>query len=113
MITTSNNLIRATTQSFNQEVLQASQPVMVDFYADWCAPCKMLAPVFERLAEEYSGRVKFVKVNVDDEGPLAQQFNISGIPALVLFKDGAVFDSVVGLVPPAELKKKLDRLAGA
>jgi thioredoxin 1 len=109
---TSNNLIHANTETFDQEVLQSNQPVVVDFYADWCAPCRILAPVFQRLAEEYSGRVKFVKVNIDDEIPLADRFGISGIPALVFFKDGAVVDSAVGLLPPGELMGKLNRVAG-
>jgi thioredoxin 1 len=112
MITKSENLIHATIHNFDTEVLRSKQPVVVDFYADWCAPCKMLAPVFQRLAEEYAGRLKFAKVNVDEEAPLADRFGISGIPALVFFKDGAMADSVVGLLPPGELLEKLDRLAG-
>jgi thioredoxin 1 len=112
MITKSSNLISATIHNFDEEVIRSRQPVVVDFYADWCSPCKILAPVFQRLAEEYAGRLKFVKVNVDEEIPLADRFGISGIPALVIFKDGAIVDSVVGLLPPGELMEKLDRVAG-
>jgi len=110
MITKNNNLIHGTAKNFDQEVIGSDLPVVVDFYADWCAPCKMLAPVFQRMAEEYAGRARFVKVNVDEEASLAARFGISGIPTLILFKDGAVADSITGLLPPEEIKTKVNRL---
>ncbi len=112
MITKSSNLISATIHNFDGEVIRSRQPVVVDFYADWCSPCRILAPVFQKLSEEYAGRLKFAKVNVEEETPLADRFGISGIPALVFFKDGAIVDSAVGLLPPGELMEKLDQLAG-
>jgi thioredoxin len=111
MATTNEKLNHVTADSFESDVVKSDLPVAVDFYADWCGPCKMLAPQFERLAEEYAGRVKFVKVNVDEEGELASRFGISGIPTLVFFKSGRVEDSVVGLPPVTTLKSKLDLLS--
>jgi thioredoxin len=110
MAATNTNLIHATSETFDREVLQSDRPVVVDFYADWCGPCKMLAPAFERMAEENAGRVKFVKVNVDEENGLAARYGISGIPTLVFFKNGQVADSVVGLLPPVVLQEKVQAL---
>jgi thioredoxin 1 len=107
------NVIHATTASFDKDVLRSSTPVVVDFYADWCGPCKMLAPQLEKLAAEFAGKVKVVKVNVDDENDLAVQYGISGIPTLVFFRDGRPEDTVVGLVPAGTLEEKVKSLAGA
>ena len=105
------NLIQTTTGSFERDVIQSSTPVVVDFYADWCGPCKMLAPHFSALADEYAGRVKFVKVNVDEESDLAARYGISGVPTLLFFKGGQIADTVVGLLPPRSLRQKLDEMA--
>jgi thioredoxin 1 len=110
MITKKNNLIHGTTKNFDQEVIGSDLPVVVDFYADWCAPCKMLAPVFQKMAEDYAGQARFVKVNVDEEASLTDRFGISGIPTMIFFKDGAMADSATGLLPPEEIMAKVNRL---
>jgi thioredoxin 1 len=101
-----------TGQNFDQEVLQSQGLVMVDFWATWCGPCKIVAPVVEELAKEYAGKVKFVKVNTDENQDLASRYNIRGIPTLMFFKDGNMVDQVVGAVPKAQLKTKIDSLMG-
>ena len=80
--------VKITVSNFESEVLRSDQPVLVDFYADWCGPCRMLAPVLEEIAREYEGGVKVGKVNVDEQMELAQKFGVSSIPLLVVFKDG-------------------------
>ena len=94
-------------QAFQQEVLQANQPVLVDFYAPWCGPCQKLAPIVEQLADQFKGQVKFVKVNVDEVSALAKQYRVGGIPTLLLFRQGKVVDTIVGFVGLEELKKRL------
>lgn len=101
-----------TVDSFEQEVIKSSNLVMVDFWATWCGPCKIVAPVVEELAKEYEGKVTFVKVNTDENQDLATRYNIRGIPTLMFFKEGAVADQVVGAVPKAQLKSKIDSLLG-
>ncbi len=95
---------------FDAEVLQAKTPVVVDFYADWCGPCKVLGPIVENLATEQGDRVKFVKVNVDNAKELSQKYEIEGIPTLLFFKDGKVADRVVGLVSKEKLQGNLQSL---
>ncbi len=95
-------------KDFIQEVLESDTPVLVDFWADWCAPCKMVAPLIDELAEEYDGKIKFTKVDVDDNPQTAMQYGIRSIPTLLFFKGGAPVDQVVGVVPKAALKKRLD-----
>lgn len=92
---------------FEGQVMQEQLPVLVDFWAPWCGPCKMIAPVLEDLAKEYQGRLKICKVNVDDNPGLAERFQIMGIPSLLLFKDGALVDSFVGVMPKQTLAGKI------
>lgn len=90
------NVLHVTDQSFEQEVLKAKEPVLVDFWAAWCGPCRMIAPTVEALANEYSGRARIVKMNVDENQATPAQYNIRGIPTLLLFKDGQVREQLVG-----------------
>jgi thioredoxin 1 len=85
--------------NFTDEVVQSQVPVVVDFWAEWCMPCKMIAPVLEQISQDYAGKLKVAKVNVDDNGEIAQKFNIVSIPTLLLFKDGEVVGQQVGAVP--------------
>lgn len=101
-----------TSETFDNVVLQSSNLVMVDFWATWCGPCKIIAPVVEELAQEYHSKVTFAKVNTDENPDLASRFNIRGIPTLIFFKDGKQVDHVVGAVPKAQLKSKIDSLLG-
>jgi thioredoxin 1 len=102
------NIAELNETNFEPEVLQAASPVLVDFYAPWCGPCKMLAPLLEQLAGAFTGRVKFAKLNVDDAPELAGQFNITGIPTLMLFRGGKAIDRMVGLPSPRALKTLLE-----
>ena len=102
-----------TDSEFSQQVLSADLPVLVDFWADWCGPCKMIAPVVEELAEEYDGKVSFTKVDVDDNPNIAISYGIRSIPTLLIFKDGKVAEQVIGAVPKSMLKKKLDKVLSA
>ncbi len=95
---------------FQEEVVKASQPVVVDFYADWCGPCKMVEPIIHQLSKDYAGKVKFVKVDTDANQELAMQFGIMSIPTVMFFSKGKVEDVVVGAVPSAVLKTKVDNL---
>jgi len=98
------------TQNFDTEVIQSATPVLVDFWAPWCGPCKMIGPIVEELAGEYAGKVKVVKVNVDDNQDLAAKFGIRGIPTVMVFKDGQVAESFVGLRPKEDLAAALDKV---
>ena len=94
--------------NFEQLVLQSEIPVLVDFWATWCGPCRMVAPVVEELAEEYAGRVSFGKVDVDQNPRVASQYGIMSIPSLLIFKDGKPVSNIVGFRPKDQLKKNLD-----
>lgn len=96
--------------AFGAEVLEADTPVIVDFWAEWCAPCRMLGPVFERVSGNFSGRVKFVKVSVDESPEIAAQFGVTTIPNLLFFKGGQVVGQSVGYVSDAQLTAKADAL---
>jgi len=96
---------------FPQEVLLSNEPVAVDFFAEWCGPCKALAPMLEKLSDQYVGRVKVVKVDIDQEPGLATRFGIRGVPTMIFFRDGKAVDQVVGLLPPAGLAAKFEGLA--
>jgi thioredoxin 1 len=104
------SLVHANKNNFNQEVKESNIPVIVDFYADWCGPCKMLAPIFEELAEEYKEKVKFVKVNTEGNEDLANEYDVKGIPCLVLIKEGKEVDRIVGLAPKEEIKNKINAI---
>ena len=98
-----------TDADFETEVLKSDLPVLVDFWAPWCGPCRMVAPIVEELAEEYSGKVKFVKVNTDDSVQTAVRYGIRSIPALLVFKGGQAVDQVIGFRPKSDLKRTLDK----
>ena len=94
--------------NFDQTVLQSKTPVLVDFWAVWCGPCRMVAPVVEELAGEYEGKVAVAKLNVDENPKTASQYGIMSIPTLLIFKDGAPVSNIIGFRPKAELKKSID-----
>ncbi len=96
--------VNLTASNFDTEVLQSSIPVLVDFWAEWCMPCRMIAPLLEQLAAQYAGKLKVGKVNVDQENTLAEQYNIVSIPALIVFKDGKIVRQKVGALPKHELE---------
>lgn len=100
--------IEITDDTFEDEVINSELPVLVDFWADWCAPCKMVAPVVEDLAGEFEGKVKVGKLDVDSSPKTAQKYGIRGIPAMLIFKDGEPVDQIVGAVPKAVLKQRLE-----
>ena len=96
--------------TFDQEVLQSTQPVLVDFWAVWCGPCKAIAPIVDSVATAYAGKVKVAKVNVDENGAIPSRYGIRGIPTLLFFKGGKVADQVVGYVSQEVIQEKIDRL---
>ena len=108
----SDTVKSVTTDSFDEEVVKSQGLVMVDFWATWCGPCKIVAPVVEELAKEYEGKVTFAKLNTDENPDIASRYSIRGIPTLMFFKDGKVMDQVVGAVPKGQHKSKLDSLLG-
>lgn len=101
--------MKFTEQNFDSEVLQSDQLVMVDFYADWCGPCKMMAPVVDELAEQFDGAVKIGKVNVDENQGLSERYKVMTIPMIIFFKNGEVMDVVNRVVPKSILEGKLNQ----
>ena len=101
-----------TDTNFDDEVLKAPEPVLVDFWAPWCGPCRMIAPIVEELATEYAGSVKFGKVNIDDSPSSAQSYGVSSIPTLMIFKGGEVVERFVGVQPKNRLQEALDAAKG-
>jgi thioredoxin len=104
----SGKVLAVTDQTFESEVLRSAQPTLVDFWAVWCGPCKMIAPVIEELSGEYDGKVKFAKMNVDENMGTPGRYGIRGIPTLLFFKDGKVIDQIVGAVPKTRIKQVID-----
>ena len=108
-MTTERNPLELSKDDFDAEVLESSTPVLVDFWADWCVPCRRVSPAVERLAESYEGRLGVAKLNVDDEPELARAYQIRSIPSLLIFRDGEVVDRLVGERPFDELAKFVER----
>lgn len=105
------NIINLTQDNFSKEVLESSTPILVDFWAEWCGPCKMIAPVLDELAQEYDGRIKIGKVNIDNEQGLAAEYGVRAIPTLLLFQKGQVAEQIVGLKSKRDLKTSFDKVA--
>jgi thioredoxin 1 len=104
-------IVALTQENFAQQVLQSPVPVLVDFWAEWCGPCKMIAPLLDELADEYDGKVKIGKVNIDEQQTLASEYGIRAIPTLLLFSKGQVADQIVGARSKRDFKISLDRVA--
>lgn len=101
--------LAVSTTEFDEQVLNSDVPVLVDFWAEWCGPCKAIGPAIDQLAAEYQGRAKIVKVDVDKEGELAGRYGVMSIPALILFKGGKVVDKLIGAAPKQQIAQLIDR----
>jgi thioredoxin 1 len=101
-------MIQLTDASFKKEVLESRLPVLVDFWAPWCAPCKMIASFLEELAKDFEGKLKFAKLNVDDNSKVASHYGIMSIPTIIFFQEGKIMEQVVGALSKSELKKKIE-----
>ena len=107
----SPGIITLTKDNFEQEVLKSTTPVLVDFWAEWCGPCKMIAPILDELADEYSGRISIGKVNIDEFQSLASEYGVRAIPTLLLFHNGQVAEQIVGLRSKRDLKASFERVS--
>jgi thioredoxin 1 len=105
------NIVSLTQENFDKEVIQSSTPVLVDFWAQWCNPCRALTPILDELADEYDGRVRIGKVNIDEQQALASQYGVRAIPTLLLFHQGQVSEQIVGLRSKRDLKASFDKVA--
>ena len=103
------SLLHLNDKTFKKEVLESKEPVLVDFYADWCGPCKMVAPIVEELANDYKGRLKVVKLNVDEAASIASQYAVMSIPTLMIFKSGSVAWQMVGAASKKQIKEKIEQ----
>jgi len=101
-------MLDVTKETFENEVLKNRLPVLVDFWAPWCGPCRIVGPSLDKLSSEYASKLKFTKLNVDDNQEIAAKFDVRGIPCMVIFKDGNEVDRIIGAYPEAELRKKID-----
>jgi thioredoxin 1 len=100
----SDNIVHLSDSNFEADVLKSGEPVLVDFWASWCGPCKAIAPALEELATQFAGKVKIAKINVDENPATPSNYGVRGIPTLILFKDGVIVDQVVGAVPKGQLE---------
>lgn len=105
-----DNLFIVTDETFQKEVLQADLPTVVDFWASWCGPCRMVSPIFEELSKEYAGKIKFAKVNVDENPRTPAAYGVRGIPTIMMFRGGKVVDQIVGAVPKSQLENMLKKV---
>lgn len=103
-------VIQLNNNNFENEVKKSEEPVIIDFYADWCGPCQMMKPVFEELSKEYEGKLKFAKLNTDENHDIAESFEISGIPCMIITREGKEIERIVGFMPAPMLKQKIDSI---
>ncbi|MFQ5998279.1 MAG: thioredoxin [Candidatus Bathyarchaeia archaeon] len=108
----SNAPVHTSEQSFDSDVIKADVPVLADFYADWCGPCKVVAPIIDDLSKQYAGKMRFVKVNVDENADLAAKYGVQGIPTLIFFKGGQPVGRIVGAPPRGRLVQQIDKTLG-
>ena len=101
-------MLELTNENFEKDAIKGSLPVLVDFWAPWCVPCRTVGPILEKLSKEYTSKLNFAKLNVDDAQELAAKFDVRGIPCMVIFKNGEEVDRIIGSYPEAELRKKID-----